>query len=97
VFNIGASSWVSMFIRIYFSMIKYRRIIIHSIHNSISHLKNIKTKQAQHVEVLRDIIISSEYSDECETINELMVDDTVNDKGVGVRLLTIHKAKRLRI
>ncbi len=57
--------------------------------------KNIKTKQAQHVEVLRDIIISSEYSDECETINELMVDDIVNDKGVGVRLLTIHKAKGL--
>ena len=57
--------------------------------------KNIKTKQAQHVEVLRDIIISSENADECETINELMVDDTVNDKGVGVRLLTIHKAKGL--
>ena len=57
--------------------------------------KNIKTKQAQHVEVLRDIIISSEYADESETLNELMVDDTVNDKGVGVRLLTIHKAKGL--
>lgn len=44
--------------------------------------KNIKTKQAQHVEVLRDIIISSEYVDECETINELMIDDSINDKGV---------------
>lgn len=55
----------------------------------------MNSKEASHIELLRDLIVSSELSDECEIINELMVDDSINDKGVGVRLLTIHKAKGL--
>ena len=42
-----------------------------------------------------DIITSSEIQDECEIINEILVNEDTDDKVLGVRLLTIHKAKGL--
>ncbi|MCR5224075.1 MAG: ATP-dependent helicase [Bacilli bacterium] len=55
----------------------------------------LKTKQADHIKLLKDIIISSELNDECEILNEIMIDGEIDDKSKGVRLLTIHKAKGL--
>ena len=42
-----------------------------------------------------DIITSSEIQDECEIINDILVNEDTDDKVLGVRLLTIHKAKGL--
>ena len=56
---------------------------------------DINTKRYAHVKLLMDIITSYETQDECEIINEILVNEDTDDKVLGVRLLTIHKAKGL--
>ncbi len=56
---------------------------------------DIKTKQSENLKLLKDLIVSSDLLDECEILNEIMLDEESNDKPKGVRLMTIHKAKGL--
>ena len=56
---------------------------------------DLKTHQSENLRLLKDIIVASELSDECEILNELALDEVTPEHPKGVRLMTIHKAKGL--
>ena len=56
---------------------------------------DLKTHQSENLRLLKDIIVASELSDECEILNEIALDEVTPEHPKGVRLMTIHKAKGL--
>ena len=56
---------------------------------------DIKTSQSENLLLLKELITSSELEDESEILNDILIEEPSKDKALGVRLLTIHKAKGL--
>ncbi len=56
---------------------------------------DLKTHQSENLRLLKDIIVASELTDECEILNDVTLDEVTPEHPKGVRLMTIHKAKGL--